>query len=225
MASAPPVHLKPRKTPRQARATVTLDAIFEATIQVLVVDGPHRLTTTRVAKRAGVSVGTMYQYFPHKQSLFYAVNKRYLDVLAEKVEAYCRARQSASIGQMVEGLVTTYWSAKAERPEVTRALYRSVAELDNQQLIEAFARRTDAATAAMLSSASDADFADLPTVNLTLLATIFGTVRNVFERDLSAPEISAVLRQLALMCVAYLDAVKLPHAERVAGSMRGSTAT
>jgi AcrR family transcriptional regulator len=218
MASIPPAHLNPRKRPRQARATVTLDAIFEATIQVLVADGPHRFTTTRVAKRAGVSIGTLYQYFPHKQSLFYAVNARYLDVLAGKVEAYCQARRGASIEQMVEGLVTTYWGAKAERPEVTRALYRSVVELDNEQLIEAFVRRADAATAAMLSSASDADFADLPTVNLTLLATIFGTVRNVFERDLPASEISAVLRQLALMCVAYLKTIKISSSKRHAVS-------
>jgi hypothetical protein len=64
---APPDGLKPRKTPRQARAEATLDAIFEATIQVLLAVGERRLTTTRVAERAGVSVGTMYQYFPHKQ--------------------------------------------------------------------------------------------------------------------------------------------------------------
>lgn len=54
---------------------MTLDAIFEATIQFLVADGVHRLTTTRVAERAGVSVGTMYQYFPHKESLVYALNE------------------------------------------------------------------------------------------------------------------------------------------------------
>ena len=74
----------------------------------------------------------MYQYFPHKQSLFYAVNERYLDVLAGKVESFCRAHEGALIEQMVEGLVATYWSAKAERPEVTRALCRSVDELDNE---------------------------------------------------------------------------------------------
>lgn len=216
MVSLPPAHLTPRKTPRQARATVTLDAIFEATIQVLVADGPHRLTTTRVAKRAGVSVGTMYQYFPHKQALFYAVNERYLNALAEKVEDFCQGQQGASIEQMVEGLVATYWSAKAERPEVTRALYRSVAELDNEPLIETFGCRADAATAAMFSSAADADFADLPTVNLTLLATIFGAVRNVFERDLAAPDVSAVLRQLTLMCVAYLNAAKMASPRRYA---------
>jgi AcrR family transcriptional regulator len=139
MASSTPAHLTPRKKPRQARATATLDAIFEATIQVLVADGPRRLTTTRVAERAGVSVGTMYQYFPHKHALFYALNERYLDVLAEKVESACRAQHGASIDQMVETLVTTYWNAKTERAEVTRALCRSVVELDNEPLIEAFA--------------------------------------------------------------------------------------
>ena len=82
MLTSPPPHLSPRKRPRQARAAVTLDAIFEATIQVLIADGPRRLTTTRVAERAGVSVGTMYQYFPHKQALFYALNERYLDIVA-----------------------------------------------------------------------------------------------------------------------------------------------
>ena len=218
MASGPPAHLTPRKWPRQARAAATLDAIFEATIQVLVSDGPHRLTTTRVAKRAGVSVGTMYQYLPHKQALFYALNERYLDALADKVGSACRAQHGATIERMVEALVTTYWTAKTERPEVTRALYRSVAELDNEPLVEAFGRRVDAATAAMLISAPDTRFADFPTVNLTLQATIFGTVRNLFERNLTAAETAAVQRQLILMCVAYLDTVRKPSCNLGAAS-------
>ncbi len=210
MASSPPAHLTPRKRPRQARAAATLDAIFEATIQVMLVDGPHRLTTTRVAVRAGVSVGTLYQYFPHKQALFYAVNERYLDDLAEKVERACRARHGASINEMVEGLVTTYWNAKTSRRDVTRALYRSVVELDNEPLIEAFGRRVDAATAAMFATASDAGFAALPIVTLTLLTTVFGAVRNAFERNLPPSEERAVRAQLVLMCIAYLEAVKTP---------------
>lgn len=212
MPTSPPPHLSPRKRPRQARAAVTLDAIFEATIQVLVSDGPRRLTTTRVAERAGVSVGTMYQYFPHKQALFYALNERYLDIVADKVEATCRAQQGAEVAAMVEALVTTYWQAKTERAEVTRALYRSVAELDNEPLIEAFARRVDAATAAMFASASDAAFDDLQGVVLTLLTSIFGTVRSVFERNLPTETADAVLRQLVLMCCAYVRTVQNPGA-------------
>ena len=61
MNIAHPAALKPRKTPVQARSEATVAAIFAATIQVLLSDGERRLTTTRVAERAGVSVGTMYQ--------------------------------------------------------------------------------------------------------------------------------------------------------------------
>ncbi len=188
---------------------MTVDAIFEATIQVLVSDGPRRLTTTRVAERAGVSVGTMYQYFPHKQALFYALSERYLDLVALKVEDVCRAQRGASAARMVEALVTTYWQAKTERVEVTRALYRSVAELDNQPMIDAFAQRVDAAAATMFASASDATFADLPTVVLTLLTSIFGTVRSVFERNLPNDQAAAVLQNLTVMCVTYLEAVRI----------------
>ncbi len=212
MVSSPPLHLLPRKKPRQARAVATLEAIFEATIQVLLAEGPDRLTTTLVAERAGVSVGTLYQYFPHKPALFYALNEHYLDALAGKIEHVCRTQHCAPIGQMVETLVTTYWNAKTERADVTRVLYRSVVELDNESLIKSFACRVDAATAAMFASASDAAFADLPTINLTLLTTIFGAVRSVFERNLPDAEGSAVQRQLVLMCLAYLDAVRTtPH--------------
>lgn len=49
---------------------------------MLVVEGPARLTTTSVAERAGASVSTMYQKFPHKRALFHAVDESYLDVLA-----------------------------------------------------------------------------------------------------------------------------------------------
>lgn len=200
--------LEPRKLPRQARSVVTVDAIFEATIQVLVAEGPRRLTMTKVAKRAGVSVGTMYQYFPHKQALFYALNERYLEALAVKVEAACLAQRNAPMVRMVEALVTTYWDVKMERPEVTRALYKSVAELDNDPLIDTFAGRVGAATAAMFATACDADFEDLATVNLTLTNTVFGAVRAVCERDLQAVTGNAVLGQLILMCVAYLETVR-----------------
>lgn len=156
MAAAPPAHPSPRKRPLQRRARATLDAIFEATIQVLLRDGPRQLTTTRVAERGGVSVGTMYQYFPHKGALIHALNARYLDALAARIEEACQARHGAPLDVMVEALVGTYWQAKTERADVTRALYRSVVEIDNEAMVEAFAARVDAATAAMLASAPGA---------------------------------------------------------------------
>ena len=182
-----------------------MDAIFEATVQLLVKDGPSQLTTTRVAERAGVSVGTMYQYFPHKQALIYAVNERYLDILAERIEATCRNQHGRQAGDMVEALIDAYWHAKNERPDVTRALYRSVVEMDNEALIAAFAERTDAATTAMLASAPNEGLADIASLNRTLVTVIFGAVRNSFERGHSAEVAQDLRRQLVIMCRAYLD--------------------
>jgi AcrR family transcriptional regulator len=68
MTVASPQKLKPRKTPRQARAEATVDAILEATIQVLLSAGAGRLTTTRVAARAGVSVGTVASEQPDSEA-------------------------------------------------------------------------------------------------------------------------------------------------------------
>lgn len=217
MAQSAAVTLSPRKSPRQARAEVTVDAIFEATIQVLVAEGPQRLTTTRVAARAGVSVGTMYQYFANKQSLFYAVNERYLDILAQKVERICLAQHGQAIGQMIEALVETYLTAKTSKPEVTHALYRSVADLDNWPLMDAFSKRVDAASAAMFATASDAEFDDLTGVNLTLLTVIFGTVRGAFERNLPREDMRFVHQQLIVLCKSYVETVRRPVGKTATG--------
>lgn len=60
---------EPRKSPVQAHSVASVDAVLKATVQVLLQVGKETLTTTRVATRAGVSVGTLYQYFPNKSAL------------------------------------------------------------------------------------------------------------------------------------------------------------
>jgi len=77
--------LEPRKSPVQARSAASVDAILAATIQVLLQVGKERLTTTKVARRAGVSVGTLYQYFPNKSALLKAALKRHLDEVTEAI--------------------------------------------------------------------------------------------------------------------------------------------
>src|SRR5277367_4838781 len=104
--------LEPRKSPVQARSTASVDAILQATIQVLLTVGKERLTTTRVAFRAGVSVGTLYQYFPNKSALLQAALKRHLDAVADDVERTCREQKGNSLEQMGAALVTAFLEAK-----------------------------------------------------------------------------------------------------------------
>jgi AcrR family transcriptional regulator len=67
----------PRKEPRQPRARATVDAILVAAAQLLRSDGAARLTTNRIAARAGVSVGSLYQYFPSKEAVLAALRERH----------------------------------------------------------------------------------------------------------------------------------------------------
>ena len=100
--------LEPRKSPVQARSAASVDAILEATIQVLLSVGKERLTTTRVALRAGVSVGTLYQYFPNKSALLQAALKRHLDEVTEAVERVCREQKGNTLEQMATAVITAF---------------------------------------------------------------------------------------------------------------------
>lgn len=208
MSEHSPSALKPRKTPSQSRSRVTVDAIFEATIQVLLKQGMAGLTTTLVAERAGVSVGTMYQYFPNKQALVYALNERFLTRLAEKVEDTCACMAGRQACEGAEALIDTYWSVKTERMELTQALYRSVAELDNDTLVQDFAVRVDRATEGMFRASPDVSSEDIDQINLFLTTVIYGTVRNAFERGLEQEKISALKSDLKRMCRAYLASAR-----------------
>ncbi len=71
MTDRPNAEISSRKRPKQARSTDLVAAILEAAAQVLAKEGAPRFTTARVAERAGVSVGSIYQYFPNKAAILF----------------------------------------------------------------------------------------------------------------------------------------------------------
>src|SRR3954454_10267016 len=71
MAAARTIGISSRKRPKQARSNQLVEAVLDAAIQVLTREGAQRFTTARVAERAGVSVGSLYQYFPNKASILF----------------------------------------------------------------------------------------------------------------------------------------------------------
>ncbi len=97
--------LLPRRTSIQARSAASVDAILQATIQVLLAGGKVRLTTTRVAQRAGVSVGTLYQYFPNKSALLQACLKRHMQDVSQSIIQACKLHESKSLLDMADALI------------------------------------------------------------------------------------------------------------------------
>src|ERR1700751_5265402 len=83
MARRPPT--KPRKVASQKRSRATVDALVEATARILVREGFDKASTNRIAEVAGVSVGSLYQYFPSKEALVLAVVERHQQQIMQTV--------------------------------------------------------------------------------------------------------------------------------------------
>jgi AcrR family transcriptional regulator len=201
------VAFEPRKTPIQARSTVTVEAIFEATIQVLLSRGADRLTTTRVAERAGVSVGTLYQYYPNKQSLLFAVLENHLSRVATRVEAACERARHKPLAEMVKEMVEAFVEAKMERADISRALYRVSAEIGGFALVKKVNQRSRKAVEAMLETASDTKSPpDKFSVDI-MLSAMAGAMRSLLEAGpSSAATIRKAREQLVLLCQSYMAA-------------------
>src|SRR5205085_569397 len=69
--------LSPRKTPRQERSRATVEALLEATTDILRREGYAKLTTNRIADRAGVNIASLYQYFPGKEAIIAELRRRH----------------------------------------------------------------------------------------------------------------------------------------------------
>ncbi|MBW4036910.1 MAG: TetR/AcrR family transcriptional regulator [Proteobacteria bacterium] len=213
MQAASPTLLKPRKSPRQARSAATVDAIFEATIQVLLAGGEAQLTTTRIAERAGVSVGTMYQYFPHKKALLYAVLRHRLEAVPHAMESAAANLGGLPLIVISDGIVAAWLDVKTKDVATTRALYAIALDFDTEDLIGEGSKRVLTAIERLLTSAADFAFENPAAVSFILRAVLGGTVRTVLERGATAPSLTLLRAELPLMCRAYLLASAQPIAQ------------
>lgn len=199
--------LKPRKTPRQTRSAATVEAIHTATIQVLLADGVGRLTTTRVAERAGVSVGTMYQYYPHKQALLFAIVERQLDLIVMAMLTAVEGLEGHDLQGVAEGLATAWLDAKMADVVSSRAIYGIAAEFDLAELMDGAKAILVEAISSLLRAVHDARFTDPNSTAFMLTALLGGSVRVVMEAGTSEDDFERLRQELPRACYGYLKLV------------------
>lgn len=119
-----------RKEPRQGRARATVAAILEATAQVLVAEGYARLNTTKVASRAGVSVGTLYQYFTDKDTLVRKLFERHTETVLLAMQDATRATAGHDLETRVRATLKGLLRAKAAEGTLGAVLMNTIFELD-----------------------------------------------------------------------------------------------
>ncbi|GHG78395.1 TetR/AcrR family transcriptional regulator [Comamonas sp. JC664] len=126
-----------RKQPSQVRSRALVDALIQTTARVLLRDGWQAMTTNRIAQDAGVSVGSLYQYFPNKEALLLALVERIADEMTARLIEVGTALGDATVD---EG-ITTFVRAALDLSRRDAALYRAVlVELPRQGTLELFAR-------------------------------------------------------------------------------------
>lgn len=202
-----PALLRPRKAPQQARSAVTIDAIQTATIQVLLAEGVSRLTTTRVAERAGVSVGTMYQYYPHKQALLFAIVERQLASITAAMLAAAERLEGHDLATVAEGLANAWLDAKTADRIASFAIYGIAAEFDLGEAMGRAMRQMTEVIAALIVAAPDARGIDAEDAAFMLAAMLGGSVRMVMEIGGADEDIERLRRELPRACHAYLSAM------------------
>lgn len=200
------VLLEPRKSPVQARSAASVDAILRATIQVLLRVGKERLTTTRVALRAGVSVGTLYQYFPNKSALLQAALKLHFDHVLEAVERVCLEQRGNTLQSMATALVTAFLNAKMSEVKTSVALYAVSSDVDAAKIVKQMGLRANAAITGMLETATDPLTKDPKLVASMLMAAMSGVSRRLLESDAPEQEFETMRQELILFACAYLNA-------------------
>ena len=206
MAQLPATRSEPRKSPVQARSTASVDAILKATVQVLLRVGKEKLTTTRVAARAGVSVGTLYQYFPNKSALLRAALKLHVDEILADVDSVCATQRGQPVEQMAEALAVAFLAVKMRDPKKSRALYAVSADVEGAKVAASGEARVREAIAALLATAPEPLATGRHLMATVLQSTIAGVKRQLLESDSPEIDFAVMQRELVLVVRGYVRA-------------------
>ena len=183
-----------------------MDAILEATIQVLLHVGKERLTTTRVAQRAGVSVGTLYQYFPNKRALLQAALKRHLDEVTRAVELVCHEQKGKTLAQMATALIAAFLGAKMRDAKMSVALYSVSSDVDGARIAQQKGTRSNQAIAEMLATSCEPLTTDPQLVASMLQGAMIGVSRRLLESSAPEKQFETLRQELIFLACAYLNA-------------------
>ena len=145
----------PRKKASQERSRATVDALVEATARILVREGFDRASTNRIAEVAGVSVGSLYQYFPSKEALVAAVIERHQQETMQVVRGELAEAANQPIVQGVRTLVAVAVKAHRIDPRLHRVLAEQIPRVGRLEKVETFDRENYALFRAYLESHRD----------------------------------------------------------------------
>jgi AcrR family transcriptional regulator len=206
--------ISPRKAPSQDRSRELVADILEAAIRVLVRDGGLRFTTVRVAEEAGVSVGSLYQYFPNKESLLFRLQADEWEDTWSILEGILLDRRTAPLDRLRRAVLTFFRSEREEAPlrvalDDAGALFRDAPEA------RAHFAKTVGGVAAFFEDLLPGVPREARTFAAEFVMTSMGAVaESLTRRPRSRAEVDAWARASAEMYCGYLEQLRRSHARK-----------
>lgn len=198
---------KPRKKPQQERSRETLDCILEGAAQVFESHGYAAGTTNRIAERAGVSVGSVYQYFPNKDAILVGLIERHIEesraILAPVVlDAISRnAPLKEGLGAVLDAMAAIH----RERPNLHRVLFEeSPRPPELRAQLDELEEQAIAALSAYLEGSPEVSVPDSRTAARLIATVLEGATHRIAISDVPDSEWEATARETVRMLVAYL---------------------
>jgi len=199
----------PRKVPRQERARVTVDAILRATAHILRSEGYEACSTNAVARKAGVSIGSLYQYFPSKEALVTALARQH----AEKGYALLMqtAQEAATSARSIEDTVRGYIKAMVELhavdPVLHRVLTEQVPRINGLSIIRELTRDAYGLVRAWLESQrSHLREVDLDAAAFVLVTSVEATTHSLMAEKPASLTTQKLIDEVSELVLRYLGA-------------------
>jgi AcrR family transcriptional regulator len=204
------ISLEPRKKPRQRRSTDTVEVILEAAARILEAGGLDGFNTNAVAIRAGVSIGSLYQYFPSKDALMAALIEADTQAFARIVSQAIEDLSDQPFDQGLGQLIRLALDHQTTRPQLARLIDLEEARLGMVDHVKKSAELFQQLIAAFLAL----HFAHLPTeIRDQLSRDIIGITRGMIDAEVLAGTINPpqLQHRISLAVQAYLS-TQVPRA-------------
>jgi AcrR family transcriptional regulator len=197
--------LSPRKAPRQSRSQATVTAILDATARILVEHGFAAASTNAVAERAGVSVGSLYQYFPNKEALIAALHARHGEQMMAVIQRALTKAMDATLDDALSGLIEATVEAHRVDADLHRVLEEQHQDLDDDTMHQEYLDVMEDRIVALLARHRGQITApDLKLAAFMLLNAAHGLIHAVVLRRPKGVSLRHATQEIVRMMRAYL---------------------
>lgn len=200
--------LRPRKRPSQARSRATVDAILEAAARVFAARGYAGATTNHIAARAGVSVGSLYEYFPNKDALLVALVEHHIAEAGTLLTGVAERSltPTTSLQHAVEAMVQAMIELHAQNPRLHRVLFEEAPLPPQVRLrLEALERSMAIGVAEYLGTRQEVTAPDT-LMAATVLVQAIEALTHKLEIHGGADHQATLVTELVTLATAYLTA-------------------